>query len=342
MGGYHSSMGKPTIIDLARHLGISKTTVADALKGSGRVAEETRARVVAAAQEIGYAPNRAARQLRDSSTGALALYVPQRVRNMSFYMPFALGAADKAAEHGYDLTLLSDRSAGAGWTHVDGAILVDAVMEDPVVGSLASSTLPVVTAGRVAGFPRERLSGIVDIEHDRMCGEILDVMAAGGAKHVALICPEPGDQYSWSSRIVAGYNQWCGKRDVSPILEILSSFPSNAELEAALDDALVRAQADSVLFAWQDVALRAEAMLNRRGFKVGETVQLASLLSSPDNLHYPYLAGLDLRPYEFGQNTAELLCKALSEPDAVPEHRHHSASIVFPPQPASADSFPGG
>lgn len=324
-------MSKPTIIDLARYLGISKTTVADALKGSGRVAEETRAKVVAAAQEIGYAPNRAARQLRENSTGAIALYVPQRVRNMSFYMPFALGTADKAAEHGYDLTLVSDRSAGtSSWAHVDGAILVDAMMQDSVVKSLLSTNLPLVTAGRVAGFPENRASGTVEIEHARMCTELLDVMAAGGAQHVALVCPEPGDEYSWARQVVAGYEGWCRKRGVNPVIEVVGSFPSNPELETALDDALVRGAADSLLFGWQDVALRAEAALNRRGYTAGQNVRLASFLSSPDNLHATYLAGLDLRPYEFGQATAELLCKAVSEPLAVKTHLVHDASIVYP------------
>ncbi|SKB73918.1 DNA-binding transcriptional regulator, LacI/PurR family [Arthrobacter sp. 31Cvi3.1E] len=324
-------MGKPTIIDLAKHLGISKTTVADALKGSGRVAEETRAKVVAAAREIGYTPNRAARQLREHSTGAIALYIPQRVRNMSFYMPFALGVADRASENGYDLTLLSDGSVGtSSWAHVDGVILVDAVLDDPVVSYLGTASVPIVTAGRVAGFPQDRVSGTVDIDHERMCKKILDVMAERGAQRVALICPEPGDEYSWSNRIVAGYRDWCEGRGADTVLEIISSFPSNEELEAALDEALVRGGADSVLFAWQDVALRAEAMLNSKGLRVGDSVKVASLLSSPDNLHYPYLAGLDLRPYEFGQETAALLCESLSRPPAVTLYRAHLASILLP------------
>ncbi len=324
-------MGKPTIIDLAKHLGISKTTVADALKGSGRVAEETRAKVVAAAQEIGYTPNRAARQLRDHSTGAIALYIPQRVRNMSFYMPFALGVADRAAENGYDLMLLSDGSAGAAsWAHVDGVVLVDADLGDPVVKSLTTASVPVVTAGRVAGFPQNRVSGTVDIDHEQMCKRILDVMAERGAQRIALICPEPGDEYSWSNRIIVGYRDWCEERSADAVLEIIGSFPSNEELEEALDDALVRAGADSVLFAWQDVAFRAEALLNGKGISVGKQVRVATLLSSPDNLHHPYLAGLDLRPYEFGQKTAELLCTSLSHPSAATEYRTHLASIAFP------------
>jgi len=330
MDRYHSVMGKPTIIDLARHLGISKTTVADALRGSGRVAEETRVKVMAAAEEIGYVQNRAARQLRESSTDAVALYVPQRVRNMSFYMPFALGVADEAAKHGYDLTLIADRSADrSGWAHVDGAILVDAMMNDPVVQSLLRTSLPLVTAGRVAGLPEERAAGTVEIEHAKMCGEILDAMTARGAAHVALVCPEPGDEYSWARQIVAGYEEWCIRRNVRPVMEVVSSFPTNIELEASLVDALSGSDVDSLLFGWQDVALRAEAALTRLGHRPGE-IKLASLLSSQDNLHDSYLAGLDLRPYEFGQKTAALLCESISKPTRAPVHQIHAALVVLP------------
>lgn len=328
--GYHSLMGKPTIIDLAKHLGISKTTVADALKGSGRVADETRARVMEAAKEIGYVSNRAARQLRESSTGAIALYVPQRVRNMSFYMPFALGVADEAAKHGYDLTLVSDRSADrSGWTHVDGAILVDAMMGDPVVQSLIRSPVPIVTAGRIAGFPDARSSGIVEIEHTKMCGEILDAMASRGAEHPALICPEPGDESSWVRQIVLGYKEWCVRKNIRQVIEVVSSFPTNAQLEASLVDALSGGDVDSLLFGWQDVAQRAEAALTRIGHGLGK-VKLASLLSSKDNLNESYIAGLDLQPYEFGQRTAALLREAISSPPATPAHQLHEALVIQP------------
>ncbi|MET3368487.1 UNVERIFIED_CONTAM: DNA-binding LacI/PurR family transcriptional regulator [Jeotgalibacillus campisalis] len=323
-------MGKPTIIDLAKHLGISKTTVADALKGSGRVADETRAKVAAAAKEIGYVSNRAARQLRESSTGAIALYVPQRVRNMSFYMPFALGVADEAAKHGYDLTLVSDRAADrSGWTHVDGAILVDAMMDDPVVQSLLPASVPIVTAGRVAGLPEDRIAGIIEIEHAKMCGEVLDAMAMRGARHPALICPEPGDEYSWARQIVAGYKQWCSGRNLRPVIEIVSSFPTNAELEASLTNALSSGSIDSLLFGWQDVAQRAEAALIRIGHNPGQ-VKLASLLSSQDSLNDSYVAGLNLQPYEFGLQTAAVLCASISTPQLNPTHQVHEALVVLP------------
>ncbi len=49
--------------DIAKHLGISRGTVSRALNNHGRISEETRQRVLAAASQLGYEPNRAARAL---------------------------------------------------------------------------------------------------------------------------------------------------------------------------------------------------------------------------------------------------------------------------------------
>jgi len=324
-------MGNPTIIDLASHLGISKTTVADALKGSGRVSEETRQRVQEAARELGYVSNRAARQLRGSSTEAIALYVPPGVRNMSFYMPFALGVADQAAGYNYDLTLIAQRPAsGESWAHVDGVIIVDAIMDDPVVQSLIRHTVPLVTAGRMAGFPGRRLGGVIEIDYGRMCSAILDGMANLGVARPALISPQPADEYSWSRQIVGGYHQWCTSQGISANAVTLPAFPSSAELEAALQRAVSQPGTDAIIFGWQDIAIRAEAILGRLGFRVGENLQLASLVSSQENLHDTYIAGLDLRPYEFGQGAARLLREIIARPKSATVHRHHEATITFP------------
>ncbi|YCH09165.1 hypothetical protein ACTAQJ_06190 [Arthrobacter sp. alpha11c] len=121
----------------------------------------------------------------------------------------------------------------------------------------------------------------------------------------------------------------CDRNNVRPVIEVVSSFPTNAQLEASLVDALSGGDVDSLLFGWQDVAQRAEAALTRIGHGLGK-VKLASLLSSKDNLNESYIAGLDLQPYEFGQRTAALLREAISSPPATPAHQLHKALVIQP------------
>jgi LacI family transcriptional regulator len=66
----------PTILDLAASAGVSKATVSRVLNGSPGVAPETRTRVEAAIDDLGFQVNRAARSLRTSRTGLVGMLVP--------------------------------------------------------------------------------------------------------------------------------------------------------------------------------------------------------------------------------------------------------------------------
>ncbi|MFD0776209.1 LacI family DNA-binding transcriptional regulator, partial [Streptomonospora algeriensis] len=58
-------MRRPTIADIAQAAGVSKGSVSYALNGKPGVSEATRLRVLAIAEELGWAPSTAARALSD-------------------------------------------------------------------------------------------------------------------------------------------------------------------------------------------------------------------------------------------------------------------------------------
>jgi DNA-binding LacI/PurR family transcriptional regulator len=64
---------------VARRAGVSRTTVSFVLNGvlDKGISEQTRRRVLAAAQELGYAPNAAARTLAGGATGTVAVVIPR-------------------------------------------------------------------------------------------------------------------------------------------------------------------------------------------------------------------------------------------------------------------------
>lgn len=67
----------PTMSDVARAAGVSVMTVSNVLTGRKRVAEDTRRRVLAAVDELGYELNLTARHLRAGRTNTIALVVPR-------------------------------------------------------------------------------------------------------------------------------------------------------------------------------------------------------------------------------------------------------------------------
>ena len=66
-----------TIDDIARDLGVSKTTISRAISGKGRISEATRAKVMDYIQQCNYRPSTAAKGLAESRTYNLALVLPK-------------------------------------------------------------------------------------------------------------------------------------------------------------------------------------------------------------------------------------------------------------------------
>jgi LacI family transcriptional regulator len=100
----------PTIIDLAAHAGVSKTTVSRALNGSPRVAPATRARVNEAVAQLGFQINLAARSLRTSKTGLVGFLVP-----IISIFGLIIEALDRElAEDGVSILLTSSRRLDPG------------------------------------------------------------------------------------------------------------------------------------------------------------------------------------------------------------------------------------
>ncbi len=98
-----------TIRDVAKQLGLSITTVSRALDGYPDVSESTRERVIQAANELGYIPNRAARQLRRQRTDTIGYILPSGMSRFSesFSNEFISGLADEAASNTFDLLITS-------------------------------------------------------------------------------------------------------------------------------------------------------------------------------------------------------------------------------------------
>lgn len=101
---------RPTLEDVARAVGVSAMTVSRALNGSARVSEETRRKIVAEAERVGYRPSFSARALRSSESRLIGFHSPDLM--LPVHVEIIQGARDVAAEEGYRLLLQVDISQG--------------------------------------------------------------------------------------------------------------------------------------------------------------------------------------------------------------------------------------
>ena len=136
-----------TIDDIARELGVSKTTVSRAISGKGRISAATRERVQAYIEEHNYKPNASAKSLAESKTYNLALALPREFIKLDipFVRQSMSAIVDEAYTLGYNVMLCLDDNTEStalsrilDYRKVDGVILTRTVEDDHLVEMLRS------------------------------------------------------------------------------------------------------------------------------------------------------------------------------------------------------------
>lgn len=97
------STPKPKITDVAKHAGVSVSTVSLALSGKGRISEATIIKVNQAIEALGYVRNTAAANLRSNTSNLIGLIVKDIAD--PFYMKITSGLSEQLEKQGYMLFL---------------------------------------------------------------------------------------------------------------------------------------------------------------------------------------------------------------------------------------------
>ncbi len=169
-----------SVKDVALKCGVSAATVSKALNGAPDIGEATRQRVIAAAQELGYTANAAARALKTNRTFNLGILFID-LQNSGFmheYFAATLNSFRAEAERcGYDITFISSNVGPqntsflqhALYRGVDGVAIICADFHDPLVQELVFSEIPVVTLDHAfnnrTAVMSDNLHGIESLVH---------------------------------------------------------------------------------------------------------------------------------------------------------------------------------
>ncbi|MEV8037460.1 LacI family DNA-binding transcriptional regulator [Streptomyces sp. NPDC086182] len=212
---------RPTLEDVARQSGASRSTVSRVINGSPRVSPAVAERVRRAVAELGFVPNQAARSLVTRRNDAIAVVVTEP-QNRLFVDPFfdrhQRGIRRELVEHGAQLVLLlieePDDYPRVGnflsGGHVDGALLFSLRVDDPLPETVDRMGLPAVFGGRPLPGPEhhQRRYTYVDADNRGGAAEAVRHLVAQGRTHIATITG-PLDQ-------AAAIDRLDGYRDVLP------------------------------------------------------------------------------------------------------------------------------
>lgn len=187
------------IRELAEHLDISIGTVSRALNGKPDVNEETRKRVLEAAESLGYVANQSGRALRKGATGVIGFMMQTGSeitgQGDTFFMSVFDGVQTVFARHKLDLVALLcsseedpndylKRVVARGFA--DGIILSATRRHDARFELLSKRKIPFITLGRSltdVGQPW------LDLDFEGMAEASIDRLVAHGHKQIAITRP---------------------------------------------------------------------------------------------------------------------------------------------------------
>ncbi len=307
---------RPTIIDVARLAGVSKSTVARALSDSSNVTEETRERVLRAVKKTGYERNHLARSLRSGRSHMLGLVVPD-IAN-PFWAEVARGAQDKAAENGASLLVFSsdwnpEREAShlraLRQARVDGA-LVNPVEDS--IDDLERFGMPVVLIGSSA----ERFPELPSVGSDIVQGVRLglDRLAQLGHSHPCVLVGPVGRLAR--TRFLRVVREHFLSRDIDPGLLVVEEGEYTVESgQAAMGRLLEKNPARPLsVFAANDLmALGALLGVREAGLNCPEDVSILGFDGIPGGVFsYPGLSTIEKPSRAIGERGVALLLEGIA------------------------------
>jgi LacI family transcriptional regulator len=308
---------RPTIRDVARKLNISITTVSRALDGYKDVAESTRQLVVKTAQEMGYIPNRAARQLRRQRTDTIGYIIPSTSSGFSdpFFSDFLAGLGDEAAAGNYDLLVscappasAEEKTAYQRWVQggkVDGMIINRVYMNDWRLRYLAERDIPHVSLER---SPSQ--TDFVGIEVDSYAGflEMVAVFIQHGHRRIAYIGGAPDLKIDHDR--LSGYRRALKSAGIQadPDLVIHADLTSEGGYQAAGNLFSLPHPPTAIVCINDLTAMGAMHAAHEHGLDVGRSIAIAGFDGTADSAHtQPPLTTLSQSIYTIARELASML-----------------------------------
>lgn len=240
-----------TLKDIAEKTGFTVNTVSQALRGSPKLREETKAAIRAAAKELGYVHNALAGSLRSGSSRTIAIIVGDTsnlrfsIQLHAFELAFrTLGYqvivmnTDETAQYELDAVKNAVRSS------VDGVLLCPCQKSRAAIDLLESCRTPYVLFGRCY----DDLPAVIwdDERGGYLAGQQL---AQAGCRHILML--NVPDSISSARERESGFRRALGEAELTP--HLLRTAPGGADLEPALDRYLDRYGCPDGIFAFSDL-----------------------------------------------------------------------------------------
>jgi LacI family transcriptional regulator len=316
-------MNDVTIFDVARHAGVSITTVSHALSGNRRVAEATQERIHHAIRELGYRPNAFARSLRTERSHMVSLIIPD-ITN-PYYPTLARGLQDALHAGGYQSFVCNtdgereeERSflSDALQRRVDGIAFAAFATTARMLAPVLRANIPLVSIGTMIRHAKIDQVSTDDVAGSRDATEYLIRKRYGS---IGMIAGPPGS--SPGDRRLEGHRAALAAAGIRfDARSIAIGDFTRAGGAAAMTELLSRGTRPRAVFCANDLmAIGAMDAIREAGLRVPRDIAVmgyddieAAALVTPD------LSTVVNPAYEMGQACGRLLLERMSEDEPGP------------------------
>jgi DNA-binding LacI/PurR family transcriptional regulator len=269
-----------TINDVAALAGVAISSVSSALNDRPGVSDETRKKIVAAADELGFVPSVRARSLAGKKTFAVGLVVhrdPDVLEMDPFFGGFIGGIESYIDERGFALVLQTSSSPGeiidryrrlAAGRRVDGVFLNELEIDDPRVAVVKDLGLPAVGINPDSDF----LLPSVRQDHEQGIRQLVEHLVELGHERIAFVGGPP--QFIHSRQRELAWRSTIGALGLTPGAVVAGGFTYEGGIEAADRILASRVRPTAVVCANDLSAMGFIAQAQHHGFDVPDDISV--------------------------------------------------------------------
>jgi DNA-binding LacI/PurR family transcriptional regulator len=320
------------ISDVARHAGVSPSTVSYVLSGKRPISPEVQQRVRESIRALGYRPHAGARALASSRANVLALVLPLRSGvHVPVVMQVAISVVTAAREHDHDVLLLTQEEGEdglrrvAGSRLVDGVLLMDVQLHDDRIPTLRSLDRPAV----LIGFPEDSTDlTCVDLDFTAAGAVCVDHLADLGHRRVALIGSPPevyARETGFAQRVEEGFEEAATTRGLA--WSVHPCEPTAEAVEDLLDHLLIEhPDLTSLVVHNEPLVEPTVRALRRHEHRVPDLVSVVAICPDEVAERAPVpITSVRIPAEELGRRAVELLMALLDDSPVPP-------ATLLPPQ----------
>jgi DNA-binding LacI/PurR family transcriptional regulator len=280
--------------DIAKKVGVSRSTVSRVINGKPHVSEATRLKVLATIEQEGFSPNPVARALVTQQSRVIGVVIPQPLRDVFspdepyYFATLIQGIADTTHQQAYAMLLwlgTSDEEETRFYQRVlhnrmmDGLIIIASMNSvDFLVEQLVNSSTPFVMIGRPGRY-QDQISS-VSIDNVNAARQAVQHLYDTGHRRIGTIT---GDLDNTDARDrLTGYQTALDSLGLPVQPELIAEGRFSYEWGYRCMRQLMQHEVDAVFAASDRIALGAADAAREAGYTIPDDIAIIGFDDLPD------------------------------------------------------------